>query len=177
MPPVRKRMPSYVWHIAAIVTEFYFTTYICSDYIAPGRETYRVIELYGRPENLDTAEYVYRFLLDQGEREWERYKQEHGLPNRRYRLSFLKGLYSGYYAKLAEQTESLARDKALVWTGDPKLDEYFRRRNPRVSTMSTRGTVIAATHADGVAVGRELTIQPGLGESAAASESGPRLLS
>ncbi len=164
--PLHRRVSSYIWSICGIVTDFYFTLYICHNYAAADGVTYRVIELYGLLENLDTAEYVYYFLLRQGEQEWQKYKVGKKLKNKRLKLSFLNGLYAGYRDKLAKQSQTLAAEKALVWRGDPKLEAFFRRRNPRVRNRNVFHQLQKDAHAAGLQAGRRLTMRPGLDKPA-----------
>jgi hypothetical protein len=173
LAPVYRRVPSYVWSICGIVSDFYFTRYICRQYLTSLGARASVIELYGQPANLDLAEYVYAFLLHQGEQEWQRYRTAHDARHRRLKLSFLNGLYAGYRQKLTEQTARLAQSQALVWKGDPQLDDFFRERNPRVSSRPITTPLLAGAHAAGVAVGRRLTMRGGL---PARAPAGPRRL-
>ncbi len=160
--PVKKRLPSYTWRICEIVSEHYFTMYICRNCIDPRGDTYRVVELYGHPDNLDTAEYVYYFLQNQGRVQWRRYRLRNRLSNNRLRLSFLDGLYVGFGEKLEAQTKRLAETEALIWLGDPELEAFYKKRNPRVRTQTVKNQLQVEAHSDGQKVGKQLNVNPGL---------------
>ncbi len=170
LAPVRKQVASYIWRICEIVSEFYFTLYICRSCVRSDG-TYRVIELYGEPENLETAEYVYYFLLRQGESEWQRYRRRYQTRGRRAKLSFLNGLYEGYRAKLEAETKRLETDEAMVWLGDPGLEAFYRERNPHVRTRSVRNRIQFDAHAAGVEAGKQLEMKRGV-----RADRKPRLL-
>jgi hypothetical protein len=161
-----KRMPSYIWAIANIVSDYYFVLYIANRYVPVHPDydgnVYQQIEFYGTAENLDLAEYVFYFLLHQGKREWARYKEANQLPNNRRRLAFLRGLYTGVAEKLAAERQTLADQHALVWLGDPRLDAFYRERNPRVSSRRSYTRLNADAHADGAAVGARLRLAKGV---------------
>lgn len=165
-----RRIPSWTWSVTAILDAFYFVQYICRSYADPERpgSHLRVIELYGTRTNLDLAEYVYHYLVNQGAAEWRRYRAAEGLTNNRARLSFLKGLYRGFHERLRAEREALAStSRELVWVGDPDLDAFYRARNPRVRTTRARSRHHPDAHSAGRAVGRELTIKPGVGSDGA----------
>jgi hypothetical protein len=161
--PIYKRVPSYIWSICGIISDFYYCLYICRSVEYAGKAE-RIIELYGERENLETAEYVYHFLINQGELEWQRFRSQNGIRGRKLRQSFLKGLYAGFRESLSLQTEQLAQQKALVWAGDPHLDAFFRQRNPRVRSRQVQSQVYTDTHSAGEEVGRNLSIRPGVKE-------------
>lgn len=164
-----KRIPSYTWLVTKIVCDHYFVLYICRpcddqrQLLDGGR--YQVIELYGTPENLDLAEYVYQYLLHQGELEWRAYKESGGLRNNRQKLSFLTGLYQGFIETLERRRAELAEERSLVWLGDPELRAFYRRRNPRVSTRYSGARIDREAHHDGADVGSRMTIRQGLESS------------
>ena len=121
-----------------------------------------MIELYGTKENLDIAEYVYYFLLNKGKLLWLSYKDESALSNDKLKLSFLQGLYNGFYTKLEKQHIKLTQEKALIWLGDRKLDAFFRQRNPRVRKVSHVTHHDHHARAAGQKVGKKLDVHPGL---------------
>ncbi len=153
----RKRVPSYTWLVTQICCDHYFVLYICRPC-----QGYQVIEFYGTRDNLDLAEYVFDYLMHQGELEWAAYKRNEGLRNNRQKLSFLIGLYSGFLEKLACQKKELADQKALIWLGDPKLATFYRSRNPRVASTTSRSAHHPDAHTAGEDRGAQLSIQPGL---------------
>lgn len=175
LAPVFKRVPSYIWPVATMLSESYFTTYICRGHREPDGTRIQTIEIYGTPENLELAEYVWYFLLNQGEVLWNAYRRSDGRSKGRHKTSFLNGLYEGFRETLDRRTKRLADSKALVWLGDPKLDAFYRRRNPHVSTRSVSPQVERDVHAAGHDRGKKLRLRPGLGASSQ-SESKPARL-
>lgn len=165
--PVYRRVPSYIWPIMRILGDFYFVEYICRPLQAfdtTRRGNVRVLEIYGTPANLDTAEYVFDFLLHQADIQWRRYKQENNLRTRRQRLSFLRGLYDGVYQSLERQRRHLEEEEALIWLGDPGLQDFYRKRNPQVRRTRSRTRHYQEAHQDGQDVGRQIRIRRGVGK-------------
>ncbi len=175
LAPVFKRVPSYIWPIATMLSESYFTTYICRGHRDADGKRVQTIELYGTPENLELAEYVWYFLLHQGELAWNAYRRSEGRTKGRHKTSFLNGLFEGFRETLDRRAKHLASTKALVWLGDPKLDAFYRRRNPHVSTRSVSPQVEREVHAAGHDRGKKLRLRPGLGTSSRSEASPARL--
>ena len=157
-----KRVPSYIWSVCGIVTRHYFTHYICNSYRDEEQAKYQMIELYGLKENLDLAVYVYNFLINRGELEWLKYKEATGLRNQRAKLSFLTGLYQGFDQKLKTQNKKLEEEQSLIWLGDPKLDAFFKKRNPRVRSSKVKSKLREEAHSAGSRVGQKLSINPAI---------------
>lgn len=157
-----KRIPAHVWAVANLVSDFYFVHYVAHVYCGQHemlQDGNRQIELYGTEQNLDMAEYVFYFLLRQGEREWQVFKEcRPNAKGRRDKASFLRGVYAGFRSKLDAERHALATEKALVWTGDPSLDAFFKAHNPHVSTRTVGSTVNPHVHDAGVAVGEKLKV-------------------
>ncbi len=172
--PCYGRVPSYTWAICSIVSDFYFCQYICRSCMKPDGKVKRVIELYGEEENLEIGEYIFHFLLNQGELEWQRYRKTNRTRGRRAKLSFFKGLYAGFRQKLEEKSRTLEQENALIWLGDPKLEAFFRQRNPHVRTRSVRSPVQKDVHSDGHEIGRKLRVNPGIRSDS--NDGQPRLL-
>jgi hypothetical protein len=167
-----------VWDIANLVSEFYFVMYIgrCYNQDEPNLPDYRMqqIELYGTRDNLDIAEYVFYFLMNQADIQWKRYKKENDITKNRERQSFVRGMYEGFYKKLESQRDMLAQEKALIWLGDPKLDTFYKKRNPRVRTTQSHYTYHRDAHSAGSKVGASLNISTAM--HAGPSEGKRRLL-
>jgi hypothetical protein len=161
--PAYRRTPSHIWWITRILADFYFVQFISRVHREADGRSCSVLELYGRSDNLPMAEYVFYFLLHEGDRCWRRYAAG-CRPSRGSgpRLSFLKGLYDGVWRTLRVQRRMLADELALVWHGDPQLEHFFRERNPRVVSRKRRSTVHADAHAAGRAAGEKLRIHAGL---------------
>lgn len=120
-----------------------------------------VLEVTGTPANCEIAEHVFDFLMAEGKRRSRGYKGTQ-------RLDFLIGLYLGFDAKLKEQkeeyqkTEEYQGSKALVRQCDRELEEFWRRRYPRIKTSraSKRSTFNPNARNDGRKQGRALSVNP-----------------
>ncbi len=164
--PPMSRIPSYYWSVTAIVADFYFVQYISRSVVDPRRGSkLKVVELYGTPTNLDLAEYVFHFLLNQGLAEWRAYKEVHRAKGITAKLSFLKGVYAGFHERLCAERDRLATCRALVWVGDPGLERFFHDANPRIRRRKVTGRRDDAAHAAGRVVGGKLKIAPGVGSA------------
>jgi hypothetical protein len=131
-----------------------------------------VLEICGRLENLDMAEYVYAFLAKTAARIWAEHKKALGIRSNQARRAFLAGVMSGFRSKLANQADENAAE-GLVWIGDAEVEQYFKQRHPRVRWtrhVSTRGS---AAHRQGAEAGRRIVLHRGVTRGAAA---GVRLL-
>lgn len=156
----RKRWPSYTWTVLHTCEKLHQVQHI--RWTLPDGEA--VVELFGAPDNLDLAEYVYHYLLAAGDGEWRRFRQEQGLANNRKRLSFLLALFSAFDRKLARQRQELVTTQALVVSEDAELQAFFRRRYPHVRTGSlSNHQVHADARAAGAEAGGRLQIRPGVG--------------
>lgn len=137
------RVPAHHRILAGILREHFFVQPIwVYAYDTKRCKGGRVVELCGRPENLEIATHVHSFLLETGERCWQAHRLKHVTKSNRGRRAFLQGLMSGF----ADKLDAAAReetDTGLVWVGDGHLDIYFDRRYPR--TVSSRRFTMSAT--------------------------------
>jgi hypothetical protein len=131
-----------------------------------------VLEICGRLENLEMAEYVYAFLLQTAARLWEEHKTSLGIRQNRDRRAYVAGVVAGFRQELEQHSRRNAKE-GLVWVGDPEVGTYFHRRHPRVRWtrhVSSRGT---SAHEHGVAAGRRIVLHRGM---KAGPSGGVRLL-
>jgi hypothetical protein len=120
-----------------------------------------VLEICGRLENLELAEYVYSFLLHTAARLWIDHKKSHGIRANRDRRPYLAGVMTGFRAQLEEQGRRNAKE-GLVWVADAEVGKYFKVRHPHVRWtrhVSSRGTV---AHDHGVEAGRRIVLHRGV---------------
>ncbi len=127
--PLLKKM------ISQILSDFFFVETIwVGSYDVHKMKKGRVLEICGRTENLEIASYVYDYLNTIARVQWENYKKTHkGASKNNYQY----GLMLGFLEKLQLQNNENTTEKALVWSGDPLLDEYFRKRHPRIRKMNS----------------------------------------
>ena len=168
---VYQKTPHYVKKLAGIMMNSYFVKCIFS-YIYHEGTPYKYLEMYGEPHNVDVAEYVYHFLLAEGERQWDLFKV--GVAGRGYsKHAFLEGFYSGFYSTLKQQKEealeaaltSIASENTLpVSIDDPLLDEKYRQQYPSARKTHSRSGAKAKGRSVGHEKGRSVTIRQGVSQ-------------
>ena len=152
--------------LATILSEHFFVDAIWVPVwrAAEGRRG-SVLEICGRVENLEIAEYVHSFLTLTAERLWTEHKRECGIRKNEARRAFLAGVMSGFRSKLAEQAEHHAAE-GLLWVGDAEVERYFKQRHPRVRWthhVSSRGS---SAHRQGAEAGRRIVLHRGISRGA-----------
>jgi hypothetical protein len=159
--------------LAGLLGEFFFVQPIwISVFRVADRKRASILEITGRPENLDLAEYVHGFLQHTSEALWRAHKSQHGIRSNVDRRAFVAGVMRGFADKLrAERTAEEA--SGLVWVGDARGETYFHRRHPR--TRRTTYTTSSGSHAGshGRAAGREIVLHRPLAKGASTT---PRAL-
>ncbi len=163
--PVKARHASHEMWLPMILHEFFFVEVLWSPTYQP--QTNRegtVLQIYGTPANLDMAEYVYAFLSGLLVQLWSAYKERQGLRGERQRQSYWVGVLQGVHGALSEQEERIHTTRALVWKGDPRLQEYYRYLNPRVRVRRGGGVAATPAYQDGVAEGKQVRIHRPLHE-------------
>jgi Protein of unknown function (DUF2786) len=121
----------------------------------------RVLEVIGRPENVEMAAYVHAFLHRSLDRLWERFRVD-GPSDRRSRGAFRVGVVDGLLGHLDQQRRVVA-ETGLVWVGDPVVAEFYRSRYPRTRRMGGGTYLPGDAHQAGQAEGGRLRIHPGIG--------------
>jgi hypothetical protein len=138
-------------------THFFVSGIWISVWDARSRERGSVLEVCGTAANVEFAEYVYSFLVHTAEGLWSVHRRANPGGGLSARRSFLRGVMQGFGEKLAAETRRDG-ESGLVWVGDPGLDEYFHRRNPRVTRRHSRGHHDADAHARGREAGKRLVL-------------------
>ncbi|GJQ59294.1 MAG: DUF2786 domain-containing protein [Candidatus Scalindua sp. AMX11] len=149
--------------ISAMICKFFFVEAVWTfGYDQQRNRSGKILELYGTPENVEMAEYVYHYLQNISELLWEEHKEQKQINGNRHRRTFIYGVLNGFYRKLDSQArENLI--KSLVWTGDPRLKDFFHRRNPKLVRTSSRYTKSCQdTYKSGISQGENLVIQKGV---------------
>jgi hypothetical protein len=120
-----------------------------------------VLEVTGTPENVSMAEYVHSFLHHTADALWTLHKRQHRIAGDRDRRQFRAGVMRGFWEKL--NTERKSNEAAgLIWVGDPALKDHFRKRYPRVRSMSRGGGARGDAYDHGRAQGRDLVLHKGV---------------
>jgi hypothetical protein len=147
----KKRIENYQRRICSILQEHFFVDVIYSNLYDPiSGETHRTIELLGTTENVQIADYLYHFLMNQMERLWKSYqrKKTKTVPKnkRSYRLGVLKGFHDKLDKQAAERKNQYKPNdgngqtiSALVLAEDLALKEFTRMRFPRLKTIRHAG--------------------------------------
>ncbi|GAX61791.1 hypothetical protein SCALIN_C27_0190 [Candidatus Scalindua japonica] len=149
--------------ISSIISKFFFVEAIWTfGYDQHKDRSGRVLEIYGTPENVEMAEYVYNYLQNISEFLWTEHKRREKIGGNRHRRTFIYGLLDGFYNKLDGQVIK-NQSKELVWTGDPRLKEFYHRRNPRTAHSSSRFSKSCNdTYNSGMDQGKNLVIHKGV---------------
>ena len=143
--------------IVVLLTECFFVEAIrVPVYLPRAGKRGNVYELCGTRSNLDLAVHVYHFLLGTADRLWDDARADPRVRSGRDRLAYQTGVIRGFHEKLQEERTTLA-GTGLVWVGDAGLEEFYRRRHPRI--RSTRGTTrVNHAHQAGREDGRKVVL-------------------
>jgi hypothetical protein len=188
-----KQRPGWLQKICGILVDFYNVAAIwipayhpnVPDEMDPGRKGWNersafVLEITGSPANVAIAAHVYDFLIAEGERRLERYREDGGNTTRTARLDFLEGLYAGFRAKLerqhhemrmreAEEAENNPEQNvgALVVARDEELDKFWRTRYPHTQSRRRRGRYTRDNDArsEGHRQGRKMSVRDAVSSS------------
>jgi Protein of unknown function (DUF2786)/SprT-like family len=116
-----------------------------------------VLEVCGTPANLEMAAYVYAFLMHTADHLWGEHKQQRRIQGDRDRRTFLAGVMLGFLEKLnAQRVEH--KVAGLVWVGDSDLEDYYRKRHPRITHVRHAGSRRTEAHAEGREAGRKIVL-------------------
>ncbi|MCP5003540.1 MAG: DUF2786 domain-containing protein [Planctomycetes bacterium] len=151
--------------ISSIISRFFFVETIWTfSYDRQRNRSGRVLEIYGTTENVEMAEYVYEYLQNISDLLWVEHRKQKNLTGNRHRRTFIHGVLNGFYRKLdSQKLENQTR--SLVWKGDPRLKDFFHRRNPKLVRTSSRFTKSCQDAYDsGINQGKNLVIQKGIRE-------------
>ena len=124
-------------------------------------KTVRVLEIIGRPEALEVAEYAHEFLTQTAERLWKEHRKEKALGSNKHRRTFLLGVMMGFAQRL-ELEQKQCTEVGLVPIRDAELDLWFRQRHRWIRTR--RGGAVPRNSAlqAGKAVGRSIQLREAL---------------
>jgi hypothetical protein len=160
----RKRVETRHRVICGILQEFFFVDVVLSDQYDPQNlDTFKTIELLGRPENVAMAKYVHHFLEDRAEHLWKTKGRPQGAAGRRGKKSYQLGLLAGFRQKLAEQDQQRRQGprstSALVLAKDAGLAQYKRRLYPRLTHARVNSSLVDPdAYHHGQKEGRDLTL-------------------
>lgn len=150
----RLRVARHEHLLAGLLSERFFVelTVVPALVVATGRWG-RMLEVAGRPDNVEVARWVWDYVLDTADRMW----RAAGRPKPKSR--FLDGVIVGFRDKLREEAEVARREEGLVWVGDPALGEFVGRRYPRRRSGRRFGLRAGEAFQAGEAEGRRITLR------------------
>ncbi|MBX3215909.1 MAG: SprT-like domain-containing protein [Labilithrix sp.] len=134
-----------------------------------------VLEICGRLENVEIAEYVHGYLVTTAERLWREHKAKRGIRGDRDRRTFLAGVMTGMTEKLAREAKK-SEEAGLVWIADGDLSRYFRKRHPHVRHVRYAGQRRSEAYAHGREAGGKIVIHKGMRDGPDASAGARPLL-
>jgi len=147
--------------LARLICDFYFVQGIwVPAYMADRDRMGKVLEISGRPDNLQMAAYAHDFVSRYIAGQWAAYTTAHPARGRR-RTDFAVGIIEGFRTKIAQNVAATLNpaDLALVKTKDQSVTDHLRRRHPRLRLIrSGRRTWDPEVLAAGQDAGRRLVI-------------------
>ena len=145
--------------ICNILKEFFFVEYLLtSSYDAQNNRNQSGIEIMGRTENLEMAEYVFHFLKAQCGLLWEQARKRWNLKGMRDKKSYVLGLLDGFRKTLETQRE-ISQKNELIWLGEKSLLEYFSYRHPRIRRITRGGRLMTmGSYKQGTEDGKRVVI-------------------
>ena len=165
-----KRFKTHEKRIGSILIAHFFVRVINGDtYHVPTGERHAMVEIFGTPENVLMAEYVYHFLVNQTQllvAEAERSGQHKF--TRTGRNSYRLGILNGFSSKLTQSSTSPSAgedddasivSRALtVFKGDRRLDTYIRTIYPRLTFSGSGARIDPSAYAAGHVAGHTITL-------------------
>lgn len=160
----RTRIDEHLRLVAMVLGRYFFveTIWVPSFEVNTG-QTGQVLEVIGRPENLEMAAYVYEFLLHSAQRLWEQHQQMHPSTHNRERRTFLAGVMLGFAKRLQEQHQTEAQ-QGLVLCADRGVAHMLRQRHPRIRQIRSRGQPRTQARTAGQTAGERLVLHKPLVE-------------
>jgi hypothetical protein len=130
----RRRANPVEAEIVALLSELFFVEAISIPVYVPRTGLHgRVYEIAGTLANVEMACHVHAFLLATAERLWQANRGDARVRNGRDRVPYQTGVIRGFREKLLLSRVEL-RGAGLVWVGDKRLEDFYRRRHPRVTS-------------------------------------------
>jgi len=165
-PTLRHHREEY--HLAHLIQDFYFVQGMwVSAYVLEKEKMGRVLELSGAIENIKIASYVYDFVKNFINSQWQRYNKDKNL-NRYRKSDFAAGVIAGFRSKLESnyfEKEIHKERSALIAMQDPQLKEYMKYKYPHTVSFSRS----ASSHdenifKEGQRIGKKLVLFKGVSE-------------
>ncbi|MEO6774918.1 MAG: DUF2786 domain-containing protein [Kofleriaceae bacterium] len=171
----RRRTSSVEAEVVGLLSELFFVEVISIPvYVAQTGGHGRVYEIAGTLANVEMASHVYEFLLATCDRLWRENRTDARVQSGRDRLAYQTGVIRGFRDKLVCDRVEL-RGVGLVWRGDRRLEEFYRRRHPRIVTRR-RSLRVGDAHHAGREAGRTVVLHKPVTTGPGGPGGGPKLL-
>ncbi len=160
--------------ILLILSQFYYVHPVLSkQYDARDQQSYQAMVLFGLPENLKIAEYVYHYLLETGTRLWQENRSLQGYT-RKDEVSFYVGFTEGIKKTLTPSCEAPVRvdsgetraimevSQSLSLSMALKIQTEMNRVFPRISRRRASYRHSSAAYNQGFKEGKKTHIRKGI---------------
>lgn len=162
------RLAEHVRGLAAILGDFFFVQVIWMPMwrVTEGKRG-KVMEVCGTRENVELAAYVHDFLTYTSDALYRADRKLRGDRSHRARRKFLAGVMSGFRLRLLNERQK-SEAQGLVWTSDPDLEGYFRRRHPHLRWTRYSVSARDEAYSRGQTAGRSIVLHRGVKAGAGA---------
>lgn len=176
----RRKVSSHHRAIASLLMDhFQVEVVLASTYDAAACDTFKCLDLIGRPGQVKVAEYIFHFLENRLMRLWENQRRLRSGGGRTGGNSYRLGVLNGFREKLAGERKVAVGSGAAkaaspaellpVRLADPERDRFLTCRYPRLRSSRGRSVTVDQEHYQaGQAEGRRLELRAGLERSRAA---------
>ncbi len=179
----------YEYAICKLLSEYFFIDiiWIPNCFNQKTQKTGMVAEILGSYENLEIAEFVYHFLVNNIEILWQKHKKNNVVKNSvvknnagksslRDMLSFKYGVIKGFESQLEQQKHKHVNEMGLIYLKDPNITEYLQKRYQRIQRKS-HSWAPTSSFQDGKTEGEQLKLNHGITtENHDQSSKPPKLL-
>jgi hypothetical protein len=157
------------YHLAHLLQDFYFVDGLwVSAYVIEKGKMGRVLEISGTTQNVKIAGYVYDFVHQYIDVQWNEYNLNKRL-NRYRKTDFAVGIIEGFRKKIERRTRKQVQrldHHALIKVEDPLLKAYMAYRYPHTTTFRRQvSNQDEKVWQDGIRIGRKLVISQGITET------------
>ena len=165
--PTSGKIPSYYSPLCNILSDFYFVEPIFYSYFEN-----KAVEIFGEPHNLDIAEYVFHFLINEANRQWKELKKspEYKGKYSHTKVGFMMGFFYGVKEKLAASHKaaenSIPETSMLpVKKNDKILKEKFRNHYTSLKTRYSSSPTNLNGYSQGKTQGKNTAIRSAMKSS------------
>ena len=160
------RHPREAYHLARLLEDFYFVQGLwVPAYVIEKNKMGRVLEISGTVQNIKIADYIFDFVRNFIQTEWDKYNKGKGL-NRYRKTDFAVGIIEGFRSKLTSQIKTNKKNRngfSLIRVEDPMLTKYVAYRYPHTKSFSRNASSQDDRILnDGMGVGKKLVISKGI---------------